>query len=387
MRRIPAIATYLFVIIALVMGVVALPIGAADHLDGPQVKTDAALDINDVYAFQSPQNARNSVLIMTVVPLAGATNPATFSSTGSYEFKVDNNGDAKEDLTYTITFSAADSSGKQLATIKSGSTTLGSGMTGTAITLSNGGQLAAGLYDDPFFFDLAAFNNGLKFCPNGQGTDFFKGLNTMGIVLEVPSSELGTKIGVWARTMKGGSQFDRMGRPAINTVFNNGNDAAKDAFNKTQPADDVKNYSANVVAVLKALGNDDATANKLAGVLLPDILTFDTSSAEGFLNGRKLADDVIDAELSLLTGGKVVGDCVANDSAFRTTFPYLAVANAAASASPSAAPSAMPGLPNTGNGGAAVVRTERTVTWWALIAMIAALVAAGISARFAFRKR
>ena len=117
MRRVPAIATYLFVIIALIMGVVALPIGAADHLDGPQVKTDAQLDINDVYAFQSPQNAKNSVLIMTVVPLAGATNPATFSATGTYEFKVDNTGDAKEDLTYTVTFSAADSGGISMSTM------------------------------------------------------------------------------------------------------------------------------------------------------------------------------------------------------------------------------------------------------------------------------
>lgn len=395
MRRIPAIATYLFVIVALIMGVVALPIGAADHLDGPQVKTDAMLDINDVYAFQSPANAKNTVIAVTVVPIAGATNPAAFSSTGSYEIKVDTNGDAKEDITYTVTFSAADSSGKQTATVKSGSTTLGSGATGATITLSNGGQLSAGLYDDPFFFDLAAFRNNLAFCPGGKGTNFFLGLNVMAIVLEVPSTELGTRIGVWARTLKGGNQFDRMGRPAINTVFIA--ETKKDTFNSTQPADDAKNYTADVVAVLKSLGNDDATAAKLAGVLLPDILTFDTSSSDGFLNGRKLTDDVIDAELGLITGGKVTGDCVANDSTFRTAFPYLGVANAAPSASPSAAPSAaptatprpsaMPGLPSTGNGGAQVVRTQRTIVWWALIAMVASLVAAGISASFALRGR
>ena len=35
-------------------------------------------------------------------------------------------------------------------------------------------------------------------------------------------------------------------------------------------------------------------------VLLPDVLTFDQSSTDGFLNGRQLADDVIDAELGLL---------------------------------------------------------------------------------------
>ena len=57
----------------------------------------------------------------------------------------------------------------------------------------------------------------------------------------------------------------------------------------------------------------------------PDILTFDTAKSDGFLNGRRLADDVIDAELGLVTEGAVTTDCVSgNDSAFRAGFPYLA---------------------------------------------------------------
>jgi len=372
-RKLPAIASVLFVIVALVLGIAAMPIGAADHLDGPLVMTDGQLDINDVYAFQSPAKASNSVLIMTTTPLAGVQNPATFSSTGAYEFKVDTNGDAKEDITYTITFSAPNASGAQTATVKSGSTTLGSGSTGTAISLSNGGTLTAGFFDDPFFFDLAAFKNKLAFCQGGTGTNFFAGLNVNAIVLEVPSTALGTKIGVWARTLKDGKQFDRMGRPAINTVFTP--ETQKDTFNTSQPADDQKNFTTNVVTVLKALGNDDATANKLAGILLPDILTFDTSSSEGFLNGRKLGDDVIDAELSLISGGKVTGDCVANDSAFRATSPYLAV------------PNGMPGLPSTGGGGAAVTKAQRTTSLWAIVAMIACLAAAGVTGTLALRGR
>jgi hypothetical protein len=372
-RKLPAVASILFVIIALVIGVAAVPIGAADHLDSPLVMTDGQLDINDVYAFQSPAKATNSVLIMTTTPLAGVQNPATFSSTGAYEIKVDTNGDAKEDITYTFTFSAPNAAGAQTVTVKSGSTTLGSGSTGTAVSLSNGGTATAGTYDDPFFFDLAAFKNNLAFCPGGVGTNFFSGLNVNAIVLEVPSSTLGTKIGVWARTLKDGKQFDRMGRPAINTVFIGA--AKKDGFNATNPVDDQKNYTADVVAVLKALVNDDATATKLAGVLLPDILTFDTSSAEGFLNGRKLGDDVIDAELGLITGNKVKGDCVASDSPFRATSPYLAPMNG------------MPGLPSTGGGGATVLKTQQTIAWWAIIAMIASLAAAGVSGMIALRGR
>ena len=75
-------------------------------------------------------------------------------------------------------------------------------------------------------------------------------------------------------------------------------------------------------------GGDTALAATLTDVLLPDLLSYEVGDSSGFLNGRRLADDVIDAELNLLTKGAVTGDGVANDSAFTTTFPYLAAANA-----------------------------------------------------------
>jgi hypothetical protein len=40
-----------------------------------------------------------------------------------------------------------------------------------------------------------------------------------------------------------------------------------------------------------------------------------------------LADDVIDIELGLVTNGAVTSDCVGNDSAFTSSFPYLAPEN------------------------------------------------------------
>ena len=74
-------------------------------------------------------------------------------------------------------------------------------------------------------------------------------------------------------------------------------------------------------------GAGDPTAGAIADILLPDILTVDFASTAGFLNGRQLADDVIDAELALITNGIVPSDCVDNDSVFRPVFPYLAFAN------------------------------------------------------------
>ena len=223
-------------------------------------------------------------------------------------------------------------------------------------------KLFAGMRDDPFFFDLQGFlnitapldddpsNDAQSFIGcSGQGSrpDFFAGTNVSSIVLEVPDRQLNgdsTNIGFWAATTIGGEQNDRMGRPAIATVFipnnpippDNAGDSQKSDFNHAQPKDDQANFRGEVVNTLQTLfslndgagddPSDDAGAiNGLADILLPDLLTYDTSSSQGFLNGRKLADDVIDAELGLISEGLVTTDCVpANDVQFPSSFPYLA---------------------------------------------------------------
>ena len=122
----------------------------------------------------------------------------------------------------------------------------------------------------------------------------------------------------------GGNQVDRMGRPAINTVLIPS--SRKDEFNMADEANDFAAFGADVNAAIAGL-SDQANADALTPILLADVLTFDTSNAAGFLNGRGLADDVIDAELTLLTGSSTpIGDGVdANDLPFQSVFPYLAV--------------------------------------------------------------
>ena len=115
------------------------------------------------------------------------------------------------------------------------------------------------------------------------------------------------------------------GAPPINTVLIP--ESRKDEFNQADPVNDFTAFGADVNAVITSL-SDSANANALTPILLPDVLTFDVTSSDGFLNGRKLADDVIDAELGLLTAGVVTGDLVdANDVPFLNVFPYLAPAN------------------------------------------------------------
>jgi len=294
---------------------------AADHLDSPSVENDGRLDLNDIYAFQSPTNANNTVLIMTVNPLAGVLSDTTFNSRGSYEFHVDNNGDAVSDVSFTMFFSRPRRGSQSVLVLREDNSILASGKTGRDVAVSGGGTFHAGLFDDPFFFDLNGFNDGFNF----TGDDFFEGMDVSAIVLEIPSASLGgTNVAVWARTATGGQQFDRMGRPAINTALIPS--GLKDAFNAGDPVNDPADFGAVVQATIEALnGGDAATAAVLTGILLPDVLTFDTSDASGFLNGRQLPNDVIDAELGLLTNGAVTGDGVdQNDVPFPAGFPFLA---------------------------------------------------------------
>jgi hypothetical protein len=360
LKPIAALLTIGVVTLAFVVGLAARPTRAADHLDAAGLTSpggDGRLDITDVYAFQSPANSKNTVLIMAVNPAAGGISPTTFHPKATYEFLIDENGDAKPDTEIEIDFGKV-KNGKQEVELELEGPSVeaeAEGKTGRNIEIKveaddndNGddddglsvGTLRADLFDDPFFFDLNAFlqvvTGPRTFCDGAQ-FNFFEGLNVSAIVVELPSDLLGpSNIGVWARTVLDGKQIDRMGRPAINTVFIPNNPfepvstepSQKDAFNAAKPNKDQAKFRGEVVDTLEifyAMG--DPTIDALADILLPDILTVDTSDPTGFLNGRRLADDVIDAELALVTNGAVTTDCVDNDSAFTDTFPYLAPAN------------------------------------------------------------
>lgn len=310
--------------LAITVGLMNCPTHAADHLDSPSVGADGRVDINDLFAFQSPSNPNNTVLIMTVNPLAGVLSDTSFHSSATYEFHIDNDGDAISDLSYTLYFNRPRRGRQNMLMLDGNGSIIASGKTGQTISFTGGGMLRADLFEDPFFFDLDGFNDGFNF----TGSDFFAGADVTAIVLEVPSSSLnGPNIAVWARTTVGGSQFDRMGRPAINTVLIPS--SRKDEFNTSAPVADFANFGADVQATIEALnGGDSVTAATLTEILLPDVLTIDVTSSAGFLNGRQLADDVIDAELNLLTNGAVTSDLVnANDVAFLNVFPYVAPAN------------------------------------------------------------
>jgi hypothetical protein len=267
---------------------------------------------------------------MTVSPLAGVTAPTTFATKAKYEFKVDLDGDAVEESVHTVTFSKPDAAGKQSVVVAQKGPGLrgkSKGATGAAFQTSGGTRVQCGVFDDPFFFDILGFRKGFQFSEQ-TSSNFFRGLNTLAIVLDVPNSVFGdaTDVGVWCTTTLGRKQIDREGRPAINAALIGA--PRKDEFNATRPRDDRAKFRTDVINRITTLrGGNGAGVPELADVLLPDVLTFQPGNTAGFLNGRRLEDDVIDAALNLLTSGALTTDYVASDSAFTGTFPFLAPPN------------------------------------------------------------
>ena len=339
---------------ALVLALGAAPmIGfGADHLDAPGTTSPAMrpdADINDVYAFEG-KNESHTVIAVTTHPAAGAIAPLEYATDVRYAIQIDRDGDTRKDVTYRAVFEEPRNDGRQryvLVRVSQGrARQVARGLTGSATDVRGGGHVFAGLRSDPFFFDLAAFQGSVlgqgdrAFC-DGDEVDFFDALNANAIVLQVPDAKVGSQVGIWAETRERGSndRIDRMGRPAINTVFNSGED--KNLFNETGPAMDREDFGDNVVNVLTTFSALDAEgaytnaeANTLADVLLPDVVTYDTSTdAVGPLNGRALADDVIDAELNIVTGGfafagrdgtgAITGDCIGPHDDYMNQFPYL----------------------------------------------------------------
>jgi hypothetical protein len=139
-------------------------------------------------------------------------------------------------------------------------------------------------------------------------------------------------------------QQDQMGRPAMSTVFISA--ANKDKFNTTPPSQQSAAFSNEISDKLTAFGFVtnilEITKAQFTSVLATDVLNVATTGITAFydptttpvtgLTGRRLQDDVIDVELTLIFGGingaanpQLTSDHVsANDKAFLSTFPYLA---------------------------------------------------------------
>jgi hypothetical protein len=338
------------------------------HLDAPAAREDGRVDLCDLYVFDGA-DPDTTVLIMTVNPDAGKSSPTTFHPEVVYEFKIDTNEDALEELSYRFRFSEPDASREQQITVlraegkdaQSGSDgkQFAQGRTNEQIRLAGGGRVWAGLRSDAFYADGVAAQIFLQmaltqhaYMPNvfEQGFNFFEGRNVTGIVLEVPTSALGQgAIGVWATTSMHGHglsvQIERIGLPLIQPFFNI-DDERSEAHNKRQPRED-RNFSgpriAEIVTQVTRLSgtteNPEAYGQTVADRLTPDILHYQLGTPANFsfasLNGRRLTDDATDVVLSLIVNGPI-SDHVGYDGRIQSQFPYMATPHTVSADEPTA---------------------------------------------------
>ncbi|MGQ0561377.1 MAG: DUF4331 family protein [Gemmatimonadota bacterium] len=219
---------------------------SSDHQDTPEVELNPRLDINDVYAFPGSSEDRIVFAVTTSSPLTPAkTSAARFDPNALYQIKIDNSGDAVEDLVIQFVFDDQPNGDQTVNVIGpirpavTGSTTRMAAATPTLTGNFNATfgsatvmQVFAGPRDDPFYIDLEQFFRILPdrrpsrgplaalgpnpsassfrsptaapqgpFAP-GPAVDFLRGLNALAIVVELPESQVrgssGNNIGVWA---------------------------------------------------------------------------------------------------------------------------------------------------------------------------------------------
>lgn len=461
---------------ALCLGVLAPgQSSASSHREAPLIAGTPALDNTDLYAFVSPDNDSTVTILSNWTPFEepnGGPNFYPFAENTAHDINIDNNGDAKPDITYRWTFTNSylnagtflyntgqvtsltdkDLNFRSSYTLQritpKGSVTLLSGartapsftgkasmpdyasLSAAAVTSFGNGTAKsfAGQADDPFFADLRVFDLLYGGDLSEGGQDTLKGYNVNTIGLQVPKSDLAMHsnkaknpvIGIWTSTSRKGynmsgmpqtgawQQVSRLGNPLVNeAVIPVGR---KNEFNASYPSTDGKFLSyvtkpelpklmqaiysipapaeprADLVEVFlqgvaKATGgpvqadlnsqllNKDVNPSAFApaeelrlnmGVAVtasPNRLGVIGGDLQGFPNGRRLTDDVIDETIQAAEGillpnppaaVATLSDGVnANDHAFRTSFPYvslpnMAAVNTASSPAPSTSASSTP---------------------------------------------
>jgi hypothetical protein len=340
------------------------------HLDSPIARQDIRLDITDLYVFRGETGTVFEInvchSIFGPIPVPG------YHPEGMYEFKVDLNGDAIEDLTYRFTFSERDAQGKQAYTLRrlrgadatnheAPGTVVAQGTTGEILSTATGLRAWAGKAGDPFWIEPDvlhavghAFQDGTSINLSGwdpsRAKNLFAGHTVHSIVLEIPDKELlanagdNRRIGVWAvstlATDAGGwRSINRVALPMIHPLFTQFNEDLGNRLNAGRPAEDLATHGATVakaiagaVAAIGTAEDPRAYGEKVARRFCPNILPYEvgTPAVFGFLewNGRSLTDNAPNVMFSIAANTPVslgIGKESVTSKPSKT-FPYVPAA-------------------------------------------------------------
>lgn len=383
-----------------------LTMRAADHGDSPTPANNQGVDIADVFAFLDPSDNTQTVLIATIrgfIPSGENAGFGIFDAATRYHFDIENTGDTIPDKSIDVSFTLRggvdgppgkeilqvpvaqtakvklngfkDLNGKPVTGVHEAPTTNSSTATAanpfvvTSLVPAAGVQFFAGMTDDPFFFDIPAFQAFISSVRNGapdsskfsRARDSFAGYNVMAIAFRIPTQIIQgkntSKIGVAfsaqrqrvqtigkTGAIKGSGPFvtyDRMANPAVNVVLIPLD--RKNEYNRGTPKSDSKGqFADDIVSTLVALGTNTTNIDLLKELVIThgDYLRLQldpmvipnsgngggNSAGGGFPNGRRLRDDVSDILINVTTNGAITtGDNVnANDVTLQNQFPFLA---------------------------------------------------------------
>jgi hypothetical protein len=277
---------YFLTLLVLLVGYAIMPGRASSHREAPLISGDPQADSTDLFAFVSPDAPDTVTLIASYVPFEnpqGGPNFYKFGDNVLYEFKIDNNGDGVEDISYQLRFTTQTRSGDTflyntgpiralddpnrnvlqtytLTRVENGRTVFtagpmltmpdnvgfastpnyggnGSGIYEYSEATGGKGRVFAGQTDDAFFLDLRVFDLLYGANLSEAGVDSLAGFNVHSIALQVPKAALRASspiIGVWATasrpattTRQPGSetstgafvQVSRMGNPLFNELI------------------------------------------------------------------------------------------------------------------------------------------------------------------------
>ncbi|WP_175410035.1 DUF4331 domain-containing protein [Streptomyces sp. TRM64462] len=272
---------------------------ASSHREAPLISGQPQFDTTDLYAFVSPDRPDSTTLVANWLPFqepAGGPNFYPFAEDARYNFHVDSDGDAEDDLVYRFTFkdhrknehtflhntgvveslddpdlNFTQTYDVELLRLKKGKvasrhalakrlpvapSNVGKAsmpdygkLRDQAVRELPGGLKAfAGQADDPFFLDLRVFDLLYGGDLSEVGNDTLKGYNVNTIALQVPSAYLRESaeqpvVGVYTTTERRNAygdwtQVSRLGMPLVNEVVNPVKD--KDTFNASSPKQDAR---------------------------------------------------------------------------------------------------------------------------------------------------
>lgn len=189
---------------------------AADHLDPPartdpsvDSTPDRAADIADLYAWHTDTSV---IFALTFSGPQATDQPATYDPDVLYSINISNTA-PRTDTDIPIRFRFGTGAADQFGIRVTGLPGVTGAIEGSVETTleKDGVQVRAGLFDDPFFFDLQGFRDTLNTgtLSFDSSRDFFAGQNLTAVVIEIPKDRIdtGALVDVWSATTRRGGQL------------------------------------------------------------------------------------------------------------------------------------------------------------------------------------